>query len=611
MVKTLIVNKILSDDEIENKEGEYFDEDHYKGKNRYILKHGDYDVYKESIKDENLLLKIRRNVIPKNLTDLGLESFLEASKKKHENRGAASGILDRNKMPNYIGEFVNPGKFRTGFISNTSNILSKQATSNLSQSNIVGYFDVPDRNLKGKGAPCRLTAFNKKNPELWKKSLPFIKYCDNLFKELVPKRHKIQKYKASLTPNFTIPNTAYSTITINYSWRTGLHKDAGDLKEGFGNLIVIEDPNNKNTYDGCYLGFPQYGVCVDTRTGDYLAMNVHEWHCNTEFINNNNGKIFGDNKKIDTENDWIYNRLSMVMYLREKMIKCRDKSLWKNKLGGYLNIQDNNPNNKMKYLNIVDLKTQKNVNIYSNNGLNIIKNYVYQLGGNWNKNTKRKEKKKIIQIEKQKQEEDIYNKIDIYNDNYYYNIDRKEQKHSIKDFQNTIISSSRPEIHEPIYIRQKGGQDCSIACLAMVLSIIYPKSKPDELYNYALETSIEGGVYFNCKRDGAEPWGISPGNGLARFYRTYMQLNAEYMKNQNKIDMIHELDNGNVILIAYPINHLILIFDYFYEFHDEIWNDYILKFKVKCPDNIRKSDVWDIELDNDIGFNRNYIRILL
>ena len=46
------------------------------------------------------------------------------------------------------------------------------------------------------------------------------------------------------TPEFAIGNTAFSTVTINYSWRTALHKDAGDYMDGFGNLIVIEDTAN-------------------------------------------------------------------------------------------------------------------------------------------------------------------------------------------------------------------------------------------------------------------------------------------------------------------------------------------------------------------------------
>ena len=166
--------------------------------------------------------------------------------------------------------------------------------------------------------------------------MPFFESCDKVFKNLTPSRYDIQHERAQKTPNFSIGNTAFSTVTINYSWRTALHRDRGDLKEGFGNLVVIEDSENKNSYKGCYLGFPQYGVAVDTRTGDYLAMDVHEWHCNTEFIPVSK-QVSGKHKDKDVINDWYFNRLSIVMYLREKMIKCKDDSLWINQLGGDYN----------------------------------------------------------------------------------------------------------------------------------------------------------------------------------------------------------------------------------------------------------------------------------
>ena len=147
-------------------------------------------------------------------------------------------------MANYIGELVKPGKFRTKFKSSVSGIMSKQATSNLSPSNIIGFYDKPDRNLKGKGAPCRLTAFNRDYPGLWKDTLPFLKRCDAMFKELTPVEHKLQYDRAQQTPEFAIDNTAFSTVTINYSWRTALHTDAGDFRPGFGNIIVLEDHTN-------------------------------------------------------------------------------------------------------------------------------------------------------------------------------------------------------------------------------------------------------------------------------------------------------------------------------------------------------------------------------
>lgn len=333
MVKELLVSKIMTDEEISDREGEYFPESHY-----HTIIMEDCDVYKKIKKGNkfvkgDLLLKFRKNVIPKFATDNALKALRDASKKKHENRGAAAGVLDRKKMPAYIGDFIKPGKFRTGFVSAHSGKTSKQATSNLSQSNIIGFFDVPDRNKKGKGAPCRLTAFNRDHTELWKDTLPFFERCDQIFKELVPERHNIQHRRAQSTPKFAISDTAFSTVTINYSWRTGLHRDSGDLKDGFGNLVVIEDTENDNKYKGCYLGFPQYGVAADPRTGDFLAMDVHEWHSNTEFIPVSN-HISGKQKEKDVVNDWYFNRLSIVMYLREKMIRCKDEELWKDKIGG-------------------------------------------------------------------------------------------------------------------------------------------------------------------------------------------------------------------------------------------------------------------------------------
>lgn len=327
MVKQIIVNKIMSNDDIAKMEGEYIPESYYRKEGRYIIKE-DCDVYTDTGK---LLLKFRKGVIPKYFTDLALKSFVRASKKKTLNRGAGAGVIHRDKLPTYVGKLYEQKKFRTNFYSAVSGKKSKQILSNLSKSNIVGYFDQPDRNLLGKGAPCRQTAFNRDYPKLWKNSIEFIRVCNDLFKKLIPVNHKIQYDRAQETPEFIIPNTAFSTITINYSWRTALHQDKGDLKEGFGNLVVCEDPNNRNTYEGCYLGFPQYGVCVDVRTSDFLAMDVHEWHCNTEFIPKNETPFKEKFKNMDIKNGWHYNRLSMVLYLREKMIKCKDKQLWINK----------------------------------------------------------------------------------------------------------------------------------------------------------------------------------------------------------------------------------------------------------------------------------------
>jgi hypothetical protein len=156
---------------------------------------------------------------------------------------------------------------------------------------------------------CRTTYFTKKEVEKWQKTIPLIIEANKQFKLLIPDRHKIQLTRAKKTPQYQIANTAYSTITVNYDWRTSLHKDKGDLEDGFGNLIVLEKaksgyPECKG-YDGGYLGFPKWGVAVDVRQGDFLAMDVHQWHCNTPI----HGK----------------GRMSVVCYLRKGMLRCAGK----------------------------------------------------------------------------------------------------------------------------------------------------------------------------------------------------------------------------------------------------------------------------------------------
>tara|TARA_B110000208_G_scaffold62949_1_gene81720 strand:- start:760 stop:1737 length:978 start_codon:yes stop_codon:yes gene_type:complete len=319
-------SKIFSDKEMNNYNGNYFDESHYK----YIIDE-DCDGYSE---DGKLLFKIRKGVISDDLCQLAVNCFEDSAQKLHENRGAAAGLLDRRKLRDYVGELIETNEFRSGYISNVSGLKSNQKISNLSPSNIAGYFDKPDRNLKNKGPRCRLTAFTKKNLEKWNNVIPYIQRVDKLFAELIPDRYNNQLKQALKTPEFIIENTCFSTVTMNYSWRTACHRDSGDFKDGFGNILVCENKDNPFKFKGCYLGFPQYGVCINVRHGDFCATNVHEWHCNTQFIPDFNQsdidnikitKKLNKDKLLQLKNKWYYNRLSMVFYLREKMVNCAEK----------------------------------------------------------------------------------------------------------------------------------------------------------------------------------------------------------------------------------------------------------------------------------------------
>jgi hypothetical protein len=351
MVKKLIIKRALTDKEISEKEGHYFDESHYK----LVIKE-DTDVYildtdnPRKMDESNLLLSFRKKVFTLNECKNAFKALEKHSHKKHNNRGSAAGLLKTDELPNYVKETTDTTKFRAYYIGKDGT-KKKDHISNYVKSGIIGYFDRYDRNIfnkkyqenkktkegqemqeiqdnrvkQEKPIPCRMTQFTRDEVEKWKMAIPLIESADKIFKKLVPDRHQKQLERARETPDYKISDTSFSTVTINYNYQTATHKDKGDYEDGFGNLIVLEKSKCQSgapDYKGGYLGFPQYKVCVDIRQGDFIAMNVHEWHCNTPItsgcvVSNNNIK----NSEKSKTNE--HGRLSMVCYLRKNMIKCK------------------------------------------------------------------------------------------------------------------------------------------------------------------------------------------------------------------------------------------------------------------------------------------------
>jgi hypothetical protein len=90
----------------------------------------------------------------------------------------------------------------------------------------------------------------------------------------------------------------------------------------------------RGKYQGGYTLFPQYGVGFNVRTGDFLAMDVHEWHTNTEMYelpedaayNKTLPRIHRDDLETGTLGaEKPYTRVSFVCYLREKLRECNTK----------------------------------------------------------------------------------------------------------------------------------------------------------------------------------------------------------------------------------------------------------------------------------------------
>lgn len=270
---------------------------------------------------KRLLAKFRKNLIPAETVQVGWDNFHKLAKQSLM-RGAAAGPIDISGAYFKDKNLIETKSFSTSY-KKTDGSHSNMRINNPVASSIVGYMD------SGKLAnqqPCRLTSLSSKHFDNYYRGLQFIEAVDAAYKLLIPDKYKLQKAHADLKPNYRINNTAFSTVTINKNFRTGCHRDAGDFKDGFGNLTVIE----RGEYNGGYTIFPQYGVGFDVRTGDVLLMDVHELHCNTELFetpeqaenNSKLPKIFKNSKLVgDTPN---FTRLSFVCYLRAGLSSCPD-----------------------------------------------------------------------------------------------------------------------------------------------------------------------------------------------------------------------------------------------------------------------------------------------
>lgn len=138
---------------------------------------------------------------------------------------------------------------------------------------IIGAFDP-----KPPFTYCRLTAWSGKEWDKYVALFPLFEAIGDLFAQHVPERYEVQKRRMEAThADWRIGNTPFTTITVNNTYPTGVHTDAGDLQEGFSTLAVLR----RGAYTGGRLVFPEFRTAVDMGHGDVLLMDAHEWHGNT------------------------------------------------------------------------------------------------------------------------------------------------------------------------------------------------------------------------------------------------------------------------------------------------------------------------------------------
>lgn len=276
-MKRVFLKPVMSDEEADKMEGKLL------GREDYVrLFTEDVDVIDSE--SGKFIAKFRRRVIPPDIQLAAFES-LKVAATPTDARGVATGIDEE------LGVAKHNKVLKNGKIDKVNRAFK------LVKSGIIGSFERSQR-----FPYCRLTAFNKHHLEKFKKAYPIIKLVDDLYAELMPKHYKKQRAMADKTAkDFVIPNTSFTTVTVNKNWQTAVHKDAGDYKEGFGNLVALR----KGKFIGGYFVVVKWGAAFDMQNGDLLLVDVHQWHGNTPIV--------ADPGAV---------RLSLVMYYREKMIHC-------------------------------------------------------------------------------------------------------------------------------------------------------------------------------------------------------------------------------------------------------------------------------------------------
>jgi hypothetical protein len=319
-VREIVLEPKMTNDEIKAREGTYFTD-----KEADEILDEDVDVYGKdpSTGEKKLLARFRKHVLPNDLVKIGWEAYYQTAAASR-NRGAAAGPIQEKSNYWKKRKPVEINKWSARYEQDGK--LSKMRVNNNVFSSVLGFFE----QTPFMGLPCRLTSYTQKYFEQYKHGIPYIQAINNVFKQLIPDKHAKQLAAASEKPAYRVANTAFSSITINRNFRTALHMDDGDFKEGYGNLSVVE----RGPYSGGATIFPRYKIGFNVRTGDFLAMDVHEWHCNTEMyetdaqkkLNKALPKIHNDSVETGTMGgEKPFTRISFVCYLREKLRGCNIK----------------------------------------------------------------------------------------------------------------------------------------------------------------------------------------------------------------------------------------------------------------------------------------------
>lgn len=263
------------------------------------------DLYDSKTGD--LIFSFKKKKIPNEFYNID-KKIIAHSKTLSYNRGSAGGIVNAKGLRRGMDNWKKKPEYpcdkngnalpdnhnkHTALFKYEDGRISKRARSNSVSSQSIGGFD------KSPQHPCRLTHWTKNNLNAYESIFPLCKYISDEYFSYCPDKwlHQYEKYKRC-PQEFTIPDTNFSTLTINMDFRTACHRDKGDCKDGLTCFTI----KKCGEYSGGELIFPEYRIAINIEQGDLLLFNPHEAHCNNPLVGEG--------------------RMSFVLYLREKMDQC-------------------------------------------------------------------------------------------------------------------------------------------------------------------------------------------------------------------------------------------------------------------------------------------------
>lgn len=285
---------------------DFYNEEHYD------------EIIKESCmgykENGEVLFVFIKNAIKKENRETYINAIKTNAKSKTKNRGTAAGVAVVERFPSDAvslckedGSDTTNKRLVSVRYKRADGSVCGRCQSNRVRSGCAGYFDAVA------GLPCRKVGWSTKNPERHNHLEKLCEEIAEVHKENEPLSYEYQLSKSH--SDYLMGNSPYSTLTLNYDFRTACHIDRGDLINSLSTLTILEEI--EENYSGCYLGLPEYKIAIDVKGGDTLIFDAHEYHANTEM------KVLSDKLPIDDLTGKPFGgRISIVAYLRNRISEC-------------------------------------------------------------------------------------------------------------------------------------------------------------------------------------------------------------------------------------------------------------------------------------------------